>query len=129
MARAGVRKEPGDRLHIREHLANERTFLAWIRTGVSILAFGFVVEKFSIYIRYLAANSGVSLPARGQSPTFGVVFILIASLVVLLATARFKITQRQIDRGEYKPSVILDITVSLLIVFVALLMAMFWFRT
>jgi len=40
----------GDRLHIREHLANERTFLSWIRTSVGILALGFVMEKFSLFM-------------------------------------------------------------------------------
>jgi putative membrane protein len=33
-----------------DHAANERTFLAWVRTGVAVIAFGFVIEKFSIYL-------------------------------------------------------------------------------
>lgn len=44
-----------------DHAANERTFLAWLRTGVSIIAFGFVVEKFNIFLATLAT---VSLPAN-----------------------------------------------------------------
>jgi len=35
----------------REHLANERTLLAWMRTSIAIMAFGFVVVKFSLFIR------------------------------------------------------------------------------
>ena len=34
-----------------DHAANERTFLAWIRTGIAVIAFGFVVEKFNIFVR------------------------------------------------------------------------------
>jgi putative membrane protein len=33
-----------------DHAANERTFLAWLRTGIAIIAFGFVVEKFNIFL-------------------------------------------------------------------------------
>lgn len=38
-------------LHARDHMANERTFLAWIRTSIGIMAFGFVVEKFALKLR------------------------------------------------------------------------------
>jgi inner membrane protein YidH len=41
-----------------DHAANERTFLAWVRTGIAIIALGFVVEKFNLFVRTLAeANS------------------------------------------------------------------------
>lgn len=130
MVRRGRSPQSGDRQHIQEHLANERTFLSWIRTGVAILAFGFVVEKFSIYIRFLAASSGMDLPARGMSSSlFGLLYILIAATVVILATVRFKLTQRQIAEGTYRASITLDITVAVLIILVALLMAIFWFRS
>jgi uncharacterized membrane protein YidH (DUF202 family) len=38
----------------RVHMANERTFLAWIRTSIGIMAFGFVVEKFSLFIKQVS---------------------------------------------------------------------------
>ncbi|HEX7199053.1 MAG TPA: DUF202 domain-containing protein [Dongiaceae bacterium] len=38
-----------------DHAANERTFLAWIRTGVAVIAFGFVIEKFNLFLLTLAA--------------------------------------------------------------------------
>ena len=42
-----------------DHAANERTFLAWVRTGIATVAFGFVVEKFNLFVRTLAeANAG-----------------------------------------------------------------------
>ncbi len=39
-------------------MANERTFLAWIRTSIGIMAFGFVVEKFSFFIKKLSLFVG-----------------------------------------------------------------------
>ncbi|MEK7197689.1 MAG: DUF202 domain-containing protein, partial [Nitrospirota bacterium] len=38
----------------RVHMANERTFLAWIRTSIGIMAFGFVVERFSIFVKQVS---------------------------------------------------------------------------
>ena len=40
--------------HITDHLANERTFLAWIRTSIGIMAFGFVVQKFALFMRQVS---------------------------------------------------------------------------
>ncbi len=39
---------------LRVHMANERTFLAWVRTSIGIMAFGFVVEKFALFMKKLA---------------------------------------------------------------------------
>src|SRR5262249_16546173 len=41
-----------------DHAANERTFLAWLRTGIAVVAFGFVVEKFNLFISSLASVNG-----------------------------------------------------------------------
>ncbi len=38
-----------------DHAANERTYLAWVRTGIAVIAFGFVVEKFNLFMRSLAS--------------------------------------------------------------------------
>jgi len=38
---------------LKDHLANERTFLAWLRTSIALMAFGFVVMKFSLFLRHL----------------------------------------------------------------------------
>ena len=46
-----------------DHAANERTFLAWVRTGIAIIAFGFVIEKFNLF---LLAMATASLPDAGQ---------------------------------------------------------------
>ena len=41
-----------------DHAANERTFLAWVRTGIAVIAFGFVIEKFNLFVLAMAnANS------------------------------------------------------------------------
>jgi inner membrane protein YidH len=43
-----------------EQSANEQTFLAWIRTAIAVIAFGFVLEKFNLFILALAASSSAA---------------------------------------------------------------------
>jgi putative membrane protein len=38
----------------REHAANERTYLAWVRTGIAVVAFGFVIKKFNLFLLAMA---------------------------------------------------------------------------
>jgi len=87
--------------HYEFHAANERTYLAWIRTSLSIAAFGFIVDKFNLW-----ANTTLSsMPVRT-----GFVFdhaglsMLIVSLIVLLgSTIRFLATSRRIDSDQEFP--------------------------
>ena len=77
----------------KDHLANERTYLAWIRTSIGIMAFGFVVEKFAIFVKQIALLLGkenlgnVSLPAshlQGYSSIFGVTLVSLECLLPCL---------------------------------------------
>ncbi|MGQ9825036.1 MAG: YidH family protein [Desulfotomaculales bacterium] len=127
----------GDRLHIREHLANERTFLSWIRTSVGILAFGFVMEKFNLYMRLLtgslpgvpgAPSASAALP-QTRTGFFGVLFTVISALIIVLAAARFKIIQRQIETRAYRPSATMDLLLAATILFVAVIMTFYLTRS
>lgn len=50
---------------VRDHLANERTFLAWLRTGVAMVVFGFAIGRFAIAIRQFMQTQGRVLPMGG----------------------------------------------------------------
>jgi putative membrane protein len=108
----------------RVHMANERTFLAWIRTSIGIMAFGFVVEKFALFIKqmgcFLAKTdpqgsmpSSLIPPGPGYSFIFGIVLIGLGALMGMLAFIRYKKTERQIDEDSYHPSLLLDILLTL----------------
>jgi putative membrane protein len=62
----------------RDHLANERTFLAWVRTGVAVVVFGFAIGRFAIAIRQWMAMQGRSVPTTGLSVWFGTTEIVLA---------------------------------------------------
>jgi putative membrane protein len=84
-----------------EHLANERTFLAWVRTSVSIMSLGFVVAKFGLWLRELAGRlaPGGVMHGSGLSGPIGMAMIGFGGALALLAAWRFHVVNRQIDRG------------------------------
>lgn len=88
---------------ITDHLANERTFLAWVRTGVAIMAFGFVVVKFSLFVRQIALviNRDMGLPPKGYSAFIGITLVAFGVIINLLAYFRYKRVERQIDSGTF----------------------------
>ena len=103
----------------RDHLANERTFLAWIRTSIGIMAFGFVVEKFALFVKkltYFLGKPDISQAAPSSieySSIFGIVLVASGALMGVLAFVRYKKVEREIDEEIYRPSVILDILVAM----------------
>ncbi|HEY8259281.1 MAG TPA: DUF202 domain-containing protein [Gemmatimonadales bacterium] len=60
----------------RVYLAAERTMLAWLRTGIAVMAFGFVVARFGLFLRLLHAR-GQSEVGHGVSPYLGAVLVVL----------------------------------------------------
>ena len=102
----------------RDHMANERTFLAWVRTSIGIMAFGFVVEKFALFMRRLPYLFGGPKPSAppvatlGYSTIFGILLVAMGALMGLLAFIRYKKVEREIIDDTYQPSKLLDIMVA-----------------
>jgi uncharacterized membrane protein YidH (DUF202 family) len=102
----------------RVHMANERTFLAWIRTSVAIMAFGFVVEKFSLFVKQMAYYLGKETvpPPQGYSSMIGIVLVGLGVVMGVLAFIRYKKVERQIDDDSFQPSTILSVLLALSII-------------
>ena len=94
---------------VSNHLANERTFLAWVRTGIGIMAFGFVVVKFSLFIKEisLVLNKDVITPQKGYSSILGILLVAFGILITLLAYFRYKRVEKQLNDQNYSHSSIL----------------------
>ncbi len=86
------------------HLANESTFLAWIRTSLSIIVFGFVVARFGIALREFFLVQGHSARESNSSLFIGVVFMSIGILFAITASLRYQITMRRIEKAEFQPA-------------------------
>ena len=88
-----------------DHSANERTFLAWLRTGIAVIAFGFVVEKFNLFMLTLAhslvpGERPIQLQrlSGGIGRYEGLAFMACGILLITLATVRFVRTTSLIDQ-------------------------------
>ena len=93
-----------------DHAANERTFLAWVRTGIAVIAFGFVVEKFNIFMLTLASVALGDEIHRAQLARLsgsmgrydGLALIFGGVALEVLATVRFVRTTRLLDEMHYR---------------------------
>lgn len=102
---------------VRDHLANERTYLAWLRTGVAMLGFGIVIEK----LRHVSSESVLS------TIELGLIFSLIGVLTIVMAVVFFLQTRREIRERTYTSRLHLTLTMAVLIV--ALGLGIVWFLT
>ena len=102
-----------------DHAANERTFLAWVRTAIAVVAFGFLIERFDLFLRFAARDMPhVSQPPHAGAANFiGILFVIIGLAMIVIATMRFFRTEKEIDAPDIKqaPSNRLDLTLSILL--------------
>ncbi len=88
----------------RDHLANERTFLAWVRTSVAIVVFGFAIGRFAIAIRQLTEFQGRQSKTTGFSVWMGTSAILAGVALMVAGLARYRKTRAQLDVGKFEPA-------------------------
>jgi len=109
---------------VSDHLANERTYLAWIRTGIGIMAFGFVVVKFSLFVKQLSLllNKTYVIQEKGYSSAIGIILVAVGAVTTLLAYGRYKKSERQIDSNTYQNSSLLISLLTCFIIFASVLL-------
>ncbi len=86
-----------------DHAANERTFLAWVRTAIAVMAFGFLIERFDLFVRVAApqvAQRQLGTHGEGFANWAGLVFIVIGIVTIGIAWLRFSRTARDIDSQD-----------------------------
>ncbi len=87
-----------------DHLANERTFLAWVRTGAAIVVFGFAIGRFSIAMRQLTALQGHAVRSVGISVVMGSFTIVAGVALVVAGLVRYRKTRAQLSAGTFEPA-------------------------
>jgi putative membrane protein len=90
-----------------DHAANERTFLAWVRTAIAVMAFGFVIERFDLFLQVAAPQIAQrQLAAHGQAfaNAAGLAFIAIGVVMIVIAGIRFFRTTKDIETEDVVPS-------------------------
>ncbi|MFA6222926.1 MAG: DUF202 domain-containing protein [Desulfomonilaceae bacterium] len=97
----------------RSHMANERTFLSWSRTSISLLAFGFVIEKFELFMHQIAHLGGSTMSIPSQQGMIYLSFFCfgMAGLSSIVAGWRFLAVRRHLNWGMASYSFIPDVLV------------------
>ncbi|CAN5586291.1 DUF202 domain-containing protein [soil metagenome] len=104
---------------MRDHLANERTLLAWQRTALGVIAVGFLVDRFAL------GDSGPTL----SGTVLGVGLVALGAVVALVGASRFVRTEREIDTQTYRPSVLAHLVITAAVVIGAVAVALFLLST
>ena len=105
-----------------EYLANERTFLAWIRTSIAVVSLGFLIARFSLWLREM---SGKIEPVRmlGVSAPVGEALMIFGGALAILAGWRYHVVNRAIEENRVKPDRDLIILIAVSVAVFALIMA------
>ena len=85
-----------------DHAANERTYLAWVRTSIAIMAFGFLIERFEIFIVYVgkAIEDEQHFQSSLSAELVGLGLFLVGLLIMVTVTWRFFMHKEAIESDE-----------------------------
>jgi putative membrane protein len=119
MSNSVEKKDCVDQNKISDHLSNERTLLAWVRTAVGIMAFGFVVVEFSLLTKDLNLALEVEIQGNhiGYSGPVGILIVGTGAVSLLFALLRYHRTKKEIDKGTFRNGgILLNLLVGLIFV-------------
>jgi putative membrane protein len=117
--------KPPNPNELRDHLANERTLLAWARTAITIMALGFVIAKFGILVREVKGLTHAAQEAVHFSALFGAALACTGAVALAFAAAGFVRVKRGIDRQEVYVSPTVGLVVAAVLTIVGLLLAVY----
>jgi putative membrane protein len=98
-------------------LAAERTLLAWVRTGLSLMGFGFVVARFGLFLHEMATARHEPIQSHGGSLWIGVGLVALGVIVLVFSAARFRTYSATLSEGRLAapPSAAFGLAVTLLL--------------
>ena len=100
----GSQPKTNESSRARDHLANERTFLAWVRTGVAFVVFGFAIGRFAIAIRQFFKLEGRPPATTGLTVWFGTIAIIAGVVLTMAGLVRYRQTRAQLEAGNFEPA-------------------------
>ncbi|HEX3667094.1 MAG TPA: DUF202 domain-containing protein [Rhizomicrobium sp.] len=112
-----------------DHAANERTFLAWVRTGIAIIALGFVVEKFYLVLIELAQSGSLPVKNHARLPNWqasrfdGGALVIVGVAIIVIACARFVRTNKMLSDKRQFSGISARIEIILSVVLAAIIAA------
>ena len=118
-----------DKPDIRSLLANERTLLAWIRTSVALMAFGFVIAKFRVFLAIAGLKHQVQVTGLGLYRLMGAGLVVLGVITLFLSSLRFRRIDQAIREDKVIDSPGLYVVVSLILAIIGGVLAIYVIRT
>ena len=107
-------------MNVSEHLANERTYLAWLRTSVSVVSLGFATNRFSYFLRHSPGGASPETHHLGlvRTEQVGLGMLILGTLLMLVSAFHYTRVSRLIESGGYKPqyALVWSTTIAVLLV-------------
>ncbi len=115
-----------------QYLANQRTFLSWVRTSIALIGLGFAIERFSIFLQQFrliadpdAAGNVASATADEYSALVGIGMIVVGTGIVVYALKNYLDSNKTIASGKYTPKNTIVYTASAAIIGLGIIMIIF----
>jgi len=99
-----LREQQAAQHHVSEHLANERTILAWIRTAIAVMTLGVGINRFSLFLIEFSHIVPGGRTANNRAEELGVGLVILGILMMLGAIWHYLDVAKAIDEGTYRPS-------------------------
>ncbi len=103
-----------------DHFANERTFLAWIRTGIALIGFGFVIAKFALFLEILKGEKSIN----GASVLYGEIMIILGGIVIAYGLYNYLSNERDLAKNTFRPKTYENATFAFVILLIAIILAL-----
>ena len=118
-----------------DYLANERTFLAWVRTSIGIMAFGFVVVKFSLFVKQLSLmleiddTPEMATTHAHYSAIIGIILVVLGIVAIVMSYLSYRSTNKQLAEGVYQHSGVYVSLLTALIFLLSMLLVAYLIKT
>jgi putative membrane protein len=118
---------------LQQYLANQRTFLSWVRTSIALIGLGFAIERFSIFLQQFrliadpdtAGNAAASATAHQYSALVGIGMIVVGTGLIIYALKNYLDSNKTIASGRYMPKNTIVYTASATIMGLGIIMIIF----
>jgi putative membrane protein len=117
---------------LQQYLANQRTFLSWMRTSIALIGLGFAIERFSIFLQQFPLIAGTDITGNATSATapnysalVGIGMIIVGTSLIVYALKNFLDTNKTIASGRFMPKNAIVYTASATIIGLGLIMIIF----
>ena len=114
----GLKQQQAELHHVSEHLANERTILAWVRTAIAIMTLGIAINRFSLFLVEFARLVPGGRVVNTHAEEIGIGLVIVGVIVMLGGIWHYLDVAKAIDESNYQPSRLRIVLPALIVVLI-----------